>query len=1057
MKKILFVFGLMTLGLGVSAQQKALWIRSNSISPDGQTVAFSYQGDVFTVGIDGGQATQITTNPAHDCDPIWTPDGESIVFSSYREGSRDIWIVGRNGGTPKRLTTMSGNEIPLCVTPDGRIIFKANIQIDPVYAGWCGDYQTYQIKLDGSCMKQYLPMRVDASSMNGKGDFVYENYKGVEDSFRKHHTSSVAHDIFVRKADGSFSKLSDYVGNNLNPVFAPDGNVFYFLCEQGGTLNIWKSSLQNPQSKTQVTFFEKNPVRYISVAGNGTICCSYNGKLYIIEEGALPRKLEISVKKDKLEKEKVYMTASSANQIAGSPEGKEVAVISRGDVYVTSEEYKTTRRITYTPEQERDVCFGKDGRTIYYSSERDGEWGIYRTELRNKEDKLFTYAYEFKEERVTPAGQTCFQPSVSPDGEWLAYLRDRTDVVIRNIRNGKEKVLLQGVNYSYSDGDQELKWCPDSRHIACTYMVDGGWNNTDVAVIDIDSAEIHNVTQSGYNNYGIQWVMGGKAITWTSDKMGYRSHGSWGSERDIYIEFLDKETFKKFYPDEELEKVFKEKGKEKEKKSESDSLKKEKIEKLKLDFDNLEDRTVRLTPGSGQIVDYYLSNDGKKLFYNCRSVEGSGIYKIDIKDGSLKLLKKGAFGGFTATPDGEAFFVKGLLGVSKFNVGSESTTSISFSGEYEYDQYAERSYIFEHCWKQVNDKFYDSQIHGVDWKYFHDNYAQFLPYINNNFDFQEMLSEMLGELNGSHTGARYSPFSRTSTGHLGVLFDTEYCGEGLRVQEILPGSVLLDEYPELKEGDIILAIDGVKIPQGCQWWEAFDRKAGKRLMLTIKCPSKDKNVYVKTTSSDTEALYKRWVRRNEQIVYELSGGRIGYVHVKGMNSPSFREVFSKALGKYRGCEALIVDSRNNSGGWLTDDLISLFSGKRYVDYTPRDRYIGSGPYDRWTKPTCLLVGENNYSDASAFPYAYRANGLGKLIGAPVPGTMTAVWWETQIDPSLVFGIPQVTCRGLDGNPIENHQIEPDILVYNTPETLINGRDIQLETAVKELLSQIETR
>ena len=191
------------------------------------------------------------------------------------------------------------------------------------------------------------------------------------------------------------------------------------------------------------------------------------------------------------------------------------------------------------------------------------------------------------------------------------------------------------------------------------------------------------------------------------------------------------------------------------------------------------------------------------------------------------------------------------------------------------------------------------------------------------------------------------------------------------------------------------------------------------------------------------------------MVETLSGGKVGYVHVEGMNSPSFREVYSKALGKYRGCEALIVDTRHNGGGWLHDDLATFLSGKAYIEFRPRGQYIGTEPFSKWTKPSCVLIGEDNYSDACGFPYVYKTLGIGKLIGAPVPGTMTAVWWETQIDPTLIFGIPQVTSWGLaEGRPLENLQIEPDILVYNTPESMLEGKDLQLEAAVKEMLEQI---
>ena len=204
-----------------------------------------------------------------------------------------------------------------------------------------------------------------------------------------------------------------------------------------------------------------------------------------------------------------------------------------------------------------------------------------------------------------------------------------------------------------------------------------------------------------------------------------------------------------------------------------------------------------------------------------------------------------------------------------------------------------------------------------------------------------------------------------------------------------------------------------------------------------------------------ELLYKRWIKHCEETVDKLSGGQIGYVHVRGMNSESFREVYSALLGRCRQKKAVIIDTRHNGGGWLHDDLATLLSGKEYQRFEPRGQYIGSDPYNKWTKPSCVLMCEDNYSNAHGFPWVYKELNIGKLIGAPVPGTMTAVWWETQIDNTLVFGIPQVGVKDMRGNYLENQQLQPDIEVYNTPEQQLSGEDAQLRRAVEEMLKTVK--
>ena len=1060
MKKIVLVLSAFFIAAPLLAQETPLWLRKNAISPDGKTLAFTYKGDIYTVPTAGGTARQITTNAAYESDPLWSPDGTKIVFSSEREGSRDIFITSREGGKPVRITNYPGKETPKAVLPDGRIVFTASLQPDPAYGGFPGGTQVYTAVSVDKAPVLLTSIPFSELSVNKDGIYLYEDYKGYEDPFRKHHTSSVTKDIWAADfAKGTFTKLSDYIGEDRQPVFGPDGDTFYFLSERDGkALNIYKSSLSNPLTVTKLTDYTQNPVRYISVAQDGTIAYSYNGELYTLKEGSEPKKVAITIYRDDTDKEMYKMVlTSNTRSVAPSPDGKEFAIVVRGDVFVTSTEFKTTNRITNTPEQERDVWYGKDGRTLFYSAERNGNWGIYKVSLTDKKDKGFTYALDFKEELFSNPGETSFQPQVSPDGKWVAYLRDRTELVIKPSKGGDVKSLLKGVNYSYSDGDQSFEWSPDSQYLLSDYEGEGGWHNGDIALIDIESGAVTNLTRSGYSDGNFKWALGGKAMTWQSDKNGYRSHGSWGSENDIYVMFFDPKEKAKFLRDKEDIELDKLQNPEKKGAKKDTTAKAEKkVEKLQLTLKDREYRIIRLTKSSARYGDHYLTKDGSKLYYTTPLESGFGLCVKDLQEGSVKVIQKGLRGRIIPSADEKSIYICSNSSISKVALAGNKVTKITFSGEFEFKPQEERAYIFSHIWKQVKEKFYDPDLHGIDWDYYRDNYSHFLPGISNYFDFQEMLSEMLGELNGSHTGARYYPAAGESLGRLGVIYDFSYTGKGLKIKELLPDGVLAVADPEIKSGDIITAINGVELGEGANWMEALTGKAGKKIAVTVKKDGKETILHVKPLSSESGLLYRRWVRQREDIVYKLSGGRIGYVHVERMDSPSFREVYSTALGKYRNCEALIVDTRHNGGGWLHDDLATFLSGKAYLEFKPRGQYMGTEPFNKWTKPSCVLVCENNYSDACGFPYAYRALGLGKIIGAPVPGTMTAVWWELQVNSSIVFGIPQVGSWGLkEGRYLENFQIEPDILVYNDPASMLAGEDKQLEAAVKEMLREID--
>ncbi|MDE5567348.1 MAG: PDZ domain-containing protein [Muribaculaceae bacterium] len=1060
MKK-LFISILTALATITSVAETPLWLRDAAISPDGKTVAFTYKGDIFTVPVSGGKARQITTNDAYDSKPLWTPNGEKLVFNSTREGSTDIFICDAAGGNVRRLTTHSGSETPLGFNPEGLLMFSANIQ--PSQSAIQGPFQTQLYSLDinreNARPEMVYSLQVRSLSYNADGDMLYEDKKGYEDPLRKHEHSSGTSDIWLVR-EGKFTKLTDFNGHDLNPVWAPDGKKFYYISEEDGTLNIYSSNSDG--RKTKLTNFTKHPVRSLSAANDGRLAFSWDGEIYTISEGEAPRKVDIEIIGDDYDSDIVKnIRRSGATTMAVSPSGDEVAFIIRGDIYVTSTKYKTTKRITDTPAQERCVEFSPDGRTLVYDSDRDGVWQLFTAKIANDDEKQFAYASEIVEEPLYSCATSAQQPVFSPDGKKVAFLENRTELRVIDVDSKQVNTALDGkFNYSYSDGDITFEWSPDSRWLLADYIGVGGWNNSDIALVCADGSEVIDLTESGYSDGNPKWALGGKALTYSTGRYGMRSHGSWGNTSDIVLMVLDGEAWDEFNMTEE-EADLAEKAKDDKKDNDSDDKATKKgIEPLSFDLDNRKYRMRRLTSASSSLGDYYLSPKGDKLYYSAAATEGGrNLLVHDLKKGETKVLLKGISGGFAADKDGKNLFVISGGGMKKIDLAAADSKPIEFEATYDRKPSKEREYIYNHAWKQVKDKFYDANLHGVDWDYYGEHYRRFLPYINNNYDFAILLSELLGELNASHTGGRYyAPGASMPTAELGAFFDPTYSGNGLRISEILPRGPLSSAKFNLKPGDIITAIDGETIEAGKDYYPLLEGKAGKKTALTVKRDGgKTDRIEVTPTGSIRDLLYTRWVERNQAIVDSLSDGRIGYVHVSGMDSPSFRTVFDEMLGKYRNREAIIVDTRWNGGGWLHNDLAILLGGKEYVRFVPRGQYIGSEPFSQWNKPSVMLVNESNYSDAHGSPFVYQTLGLGDVVGAPVPGTMTAVWWETQIDPSLVFGIPQVTSMDMDGNVLENRQLNPDVLIYNRPDDVMNGIDDQIAGSVRTLLEKIDKK
>jgi C-terminal processing protease CtpA/Prc len=293
---------------------------------------------------------------------------------------------------------------------------------------------------------------------------------------------------------------------------------------------------------------------------------------------------------------------------------------------------------------------------------------------------------------------------------------------------------------------------------------------------------------------------------------------------------------------------------------------------------------------------------------------------------------------------------------------------------------------------------------------------------------------------------------------LGLLFDLDWDGNGLKVAEIIAGGPFDKASSQLEVGDLIVAIDGQKISKGADYFPLLDKKAGKRTLVSIsKKGAKDVEMVVLPISESAfnALLYKRWVRNSAKLVSELSGGRLGYVHIESMNDASFRTVYSDILGRYNNCEGIVIDTRFNGGGRLHEDVEVLFSGKKYLTQEIRGKDACDMPSRRYNKPSIMVMGEANYSNAHGTPWVYKHKNMGLLVGKPVPGTMTSVNWETLQDASLYFGIPVVGYRKADGTYLENDQLYPDIDVENTKELVVKGRDEQLEAAVKALLEQID--
>ncbi|MBR5631465.1 MAG: PD40 domain-containing protein [Bacteroidales bacterium] len=1090
MKK-LFLIALLAVAFQLSAQP--LWMRHNVISPQGDKIAFCYKGDVYVVNAQGGKALQITTNAAYDGDPVWSPDGKQIAFATDRNGNFDIYLVSAEGGVAKRITTNSATEIPLAFSPDGKeIYFSAQIQkaAENVQfaSGWITEL--YKVSTEGGRPEQVVAVPVSSMSFDKDGkSFLYYDRKGSENIWRKHHTSSVARDVVYYNAKKkTHTILTTNVGEDRDPRYLPGFKDVVFLSERNnGSFNVYKAPTDNLEQVEAVTHFKTHPVRFLSVANNGLLCYGYMGEIYTQRIGGEPQKVNIEIVNDQAEEQLVKQDFKGAGSFALSSDGKLVAFVSRGEVFVTGvDEYATTKQITHTPQAERSPSFSKDGRTLVYASERDGYWNLYQATIVRKEDYNFAYATLIDEKPLFDNdGIERSNPDYSPDGKEIAFVESRNILKVYNIESKEVRQITDGTQHYGSIG---YEWSPDGKWFAITLITHMRDPYSDVAIVSASGdKKIYNITESAYFDDDPQWVLDGNAILYNSDRYGMRSHASWGSQRDAFIAFLNQDAYDKFRLNKEEYALLKEqeKGKKDDKKDEpkkeekSDKKKDKKKDKkdgpstgsgtekddkpkeskkIEVDLEHLQDRVIRLTPMSSNLSGMALSKDGEKLYFMTSFEKGYDLWEMDVREKSMKITKKMGQGGAHLVVKDDNIFLLSGGNLQKVDKGGKSTP-IKFDATMELDLAAEREYMFNHVFLQTEKRFFMKDHHGVDLDMMKEAYQPFLAHINNNYDFSEMLSEILGELNVSHTGSGYRPSSRggDATAEFGVLLDLDYKGDGLKIAEVVEGGPFDKKNSKVKAGSIIQKIDGVEITKGMDYYPLLNNKRDKTVLVTVSDGGKTWDETVKPISHGAmnELLYNRWVKHNEETVEKLSNGRLGYVHIRSMGDASYRDVYSQILGKYNLCDGIVIDTRFNGGGRLHEDIEILFSGEKYLEQVVNDSVACVMPSRRYNKPSVMIIGEANYSNAHGTPWVYKYKKMGSLVGMPVPGTMSSVTWETLQDPSLYFGLPVVGYRTEQGNWLENTQLEPDVKVRNTPEKMAEGVDEQLEAAVRELLKEVK--
>jgi len=1059
MKRFLLLAGFLAVSALVSIaaaeDDSPLWLRHPAVSPDGSRICFAHAGQIWRVASSGGEATPLTSGDGYSTRPVWSPDGKSIAFASKQHGNFDVFLIPAAGGTIKRLTAHSANDLPYAFTPDGQSVYFSSSRLGAPESVLVGTYaesdQLYAVPVTGGSSRLVLPTpALDvAVSPDGK-QLLYDNRPVYENEFRKGAVSAGARDIWLyNHTTGAHRQITTNRGEDRDAFWAADGKSFFFLSEgDGSSFNVWQQSLDKGAQPKQITHHQGQPVRFVSAARDGSLVYGFEGAIWRQAPGAAEaQRVPVHISQTSLISGTFSSSANGyASEIAVSPSGEEVAVVARGEVFVVATASGRTRRITSTPEFEHDVSFSPDGRTLLYCSEREGDSDIYEAPVAAGHPASFTAAGAVTEKKVIDTEGDAFFPAYSPDGKRIAFLDNRRAIQVVNRESGKGvTVLPEGSIYSYQDGDLSLQWSPDGRFlVATTGSIIG---DMDISLLDASGkATPINLSTSGYSDLNPQFTADGKAVVWFSDRKGLRKADATASQMDVYMAHLTQEAFDVYA-------------------QAKNGVKPESgipvNHAWQPQAQGIRHRTTRLTP-------YSLSNllfravlpDKENLILVTAEEPGNLVgYRLNLNNRAFaKIFTRPLTTGIiNIDTKGENLYTVGPAGIERIHLADGSTASIAYEAKIDYDPRGELAYLFQYFWRMTKLKFYQPDMHGRNWEAIRANYAVYLPHIHQWEDFVDLLSEMAGELNASHMGGYFlhqQPLA-DDTALLGIYEDPKHTGKGVRVAAVLSGGPCDGVMSQVRPGAVLLAVDGQGVDSNEQLATLLNRKAGIPVELSLVPTGGGKAVTQIVTpvakAQERELAYDHWVGGRKKLTDELSKGRIGYVHINEMDEANYQRTVDQVFGELRDKEAIVVDVRFNRGGLLHDQLAALFTGDVKGAFVTRDGLnMGNIPTKRWGKPTALLANAGSYSDGSIFPHLYQSYGIGPVVGDPVPGTGTAVWWITLLG-KIKYGIPQLGAKDNKTGWFENNETVPDILVSNAPDSIATGRDPQLESAVQELL------
>lgn len=1092
---VLIASALIALSVNVTAREEIYLGSSPALSPDGKTLVFTWRGDIWSAPSQGGAAKRLTRHPASDSYPRVSPDGLTLAFVSDRDNGRQVYTMPIDGGAPERLTYHTEGYALVDWYPDGNSLLTRASRDHY----WRDSSRLFRISSsERSAETMLFDAACGASSLASDGKRVLFAKQDRSWS-RKGYRGSAAAQIWLFDPDAedgkAYQELLKRETGSRSPLWKPNGKGFYYAGEQSGAYNIWEYDLKSGEER-QLTFFEEDSVVAPCLSRNGsTMVFRHLFDFYRYRPGGRrkPERIDLWTEEDVERPKTQHRVVNRAAQAAFSKDGLDVAFISGGDVWVMDTVLREPKQVTSTPGEENSLGFAPDGKSLLFVCDIDGQEDIWRA-TRKDSRRYWWQNDEFALKRLTDDADEEGRISFSPDGKRIAYVKGGGDLYFANVDLTSPALALESWSAPSYD------WSPDGRWIVYSHSDDDF--NRDIWLMRTDgSGEPFNLSRHPDNDSGPVWSPDGKVIAFTGNRTD--------RESDIYFVWLTDEDNETTSRDRTLkkaiEKITKVRKKpatksKKEDKPTSSSVKTDddsttttaedgastatakndrkttptaakkppKKKETPIDFDGIHQRIKRVSIANTREGDLFWSHDSKKLAFTATIDGKRGTYTIEFPDKLKPTLLSTTTGSGARWITRENQILWLANGVPASMTSSGKATSYPFQARQSVDIAERYRAGFLLAWRNMRDSWYDENHNNRDWNAIREKYEDHAARSGDADTFGRVIALMLGELNGSHLG--FSPTRTTwrspdaweeRTVHFGLRFDASHEGLGLKVRDVVQDTPAAHARSKVKVGETVLQVNGTTVTSSMDLTAVLNMKPDEEARLLIaddKGATRSVSMFPTTFGDVRGRLRTKWERDNQAFVDKATSGALGYLAVRAMAWPSFEKFEQDIYAQGAGRDGLIIDVRNNGGGFTTDYLLTVLCQPSHALTVPR----GGGPgypqdrhvYSKWDKPIVVLCNQNSFSNAEIFSHAITTLGRGRLVGVATAGGVIS----TGSKRIMELGTLRMPFRGWfkidDGEDMELNGAVPDFIVWPQPGELPNGKDTQLEKAIEVLMEDV---